>query len=39
MIKDISQKQLSIEEFRTPFHAKLLENNRGVQLSKVVPWE
>ena len=39
MIKYISQKQLSIEEFRTPFHAKLLENNRWVQLSKVVPWD
>ena len=39
MIKYISQKQLSIAEFRTPFHAKLLENNRWVQLSKVVPWD
>lgn len=39
MIKYISQKQLSIEEFRTPFHAKLLEDNRWVQLSKVVPWD
>lgn len=39
MIKYISQKQLSIEEFRTPFHAKLLEDNRWVQLSRVVPWD
>jgi hypothetical protein len=39
MIKYISQKQLSIEEFRTPFHAKLREDNRWVQLSKVVPWD
>ena len=39
MIKYISQKQLSIEEFRTPFHAKLREDNRWVQLSKAVPWD
>ena len=39
MIKYISQNQLSIEEFRTPFHAKLLEDNRWVLLSKVVPWD
>jgi IS5 family transposase len=39
MIKYISQNQLSIEEFKTPFQAKLLEDNRWVQLSKVVPWD
>jgi len=39
MIKYISQNQLSIEEFKTPFQAKLLEDNRWVQLSKIVPWD
>lgn len=39
MIKYISQNQLSIEEFKTPFQAKLLADNRWVQLSKVVPWD
>jgi len=39
MIKYVSQNQLSIEEFRTPFQARLLEDNRWVQLSKVVPWD
>jgi hypothetical protein len=34
MIRYTSEKQLSIEEFKTPFHAKLLESNRWVQLSK-----
>jgi len=39
MIKYTSERQLSIEEFKTPFQAKLLESNRWVQLSKVVPWD
>lgn len=39
MIKYTSENQLSIEEFKTPFHAKLLEDNRWVKLSKVVPWD
>jgi len=39
MIRYTSEKQLSIEEFKTPFQAKLLEENRWVQLSKVVPWD
>lgn len=39
MIKYISQNQLSIEEFKTPFQAKLLADNRWVQLSKIVPWD
>jgi len=39
MIKYISQNQLSIEEFKTPFQARLLEDNRWVQLSKIVPWD
>ena len=39
MIKYTSENQLSIEEFKTPFQAKLLESNRWVQLSRVVPWD
>lgn len=39
MVKYISERQLSIEEFKTPFQAKLLPDNRWVQLSKVVPWD
>jgi hypothetical protein len=39
MIKYISENQLSIEEFKTPFQAKLNPDNRWVQLSKVVPWD
>jgi IS5 family transposase len=39
MIKYVSQNQLSIEEFKTPFQARLLEDNRWVQLSKIVPWD
>ena len=39
MIKYTSEHQLSIEEFKTPFQAKLLADNRWVQLSKIVPWD
>lgn len=39
MIKYTSERQISIEEFKTPFQARLLENNRWVQLSKIVPWD
>ena len=39
MIKYTSERQLSIEEFKTPFQAKLLADNRWVQLSKIVPWD
>jgi len=38
MIQYISEKQLSIEEFETPFEGSLLPGNRWVKLSKVVPW-
>lgn len=39
MIEYISENQLSIEEFSTPFEGSLLADNRWVQLSKVVPWD
>ena len=39
MIRYISEKQLSIEEFKTPFQAKLSAENRWVKLSRVVPWD
>jgi hypothetical protein len=39
MIKYVSVKQLSIEEFETPFENSLSEGNRWVQLSKIVPWD
>jgi IS5 family transposase len=39
MIRYISEKQLSIEEFKTPFQAKLSANNRWVKLAQVVPWD
>src|SRR5690606_38291221 len=39
MIRYKSSRQLSISEFKMPFEAKLDENNRGVVLSKIVPWE
>ncbi len=39
MIKYISEKQLSISEFKTPFLTDLNPDNRWVKLSQVVPWE
>jgi transposase, IS5 family len=30
---------LTIEEFKTPFQASLLSDNRWVKLSKAVPWD
>lgn len=39
MVRYTSEKQLSIEEFRTPFQAKLSPQNRWVKLSQVVPWD
>ncbi|MCF6307522.1 MAG: transposase [Flavobacteriaceae bacterium] len=39
MIQYISQRQLRIEEFETPFEGSLLPDNRWVKLSKVVPWD
>jgi transposase, IS5 family len=39
MVRYISEKQLTIEEFKTPFQAKLSPENRWVKLSQVVPWD
>jgi transposase, IS5 family len=39
MVRYTSENQLSIEEFKTPFQAKLRADNRWVRLSKVVPWD
>ena len=39
MINYISENQLSIEEFKTPFETSLLGDNRWVELCKVVPWD
>lgn len=39
MTQYISEKQLSIEAFETPFEGALLPDNRWVKLSKVVPWD
>jgi len=39
MIDYISEKQLSIEDFKTPFHNSLSPDNRWVKLSEVVPWD
>ncbi len=39
MVRYISENQLSIEEFKTPFQAKLSADNRWVKLSQVVPWD
>lgn len=39
MVRYNSESQLSIEEFKTPFQARLLANNRWVKLSKIVPWD
>ena len=39
MIKYISENQLSIEEFKTPFQARLSADNRWVKLSQAVPWD
>ena len=39
MVRYTSDKQLTIEEFKTPFQARLSAENRWVKLSKVVPWD
>ena len=39
MVRYVSEKQLTIEEFKTPFQAKLSADNRWVKLSKAVPWD
>src|SRR4030066_1158041 len=39
MVKYNSDRQLTIEEVKTPFQTSLLADNRWVKLSKVVPWD
>ena len=39
MVKYTSERQLSIEEFKTPFQATLLADNKWITLSKIVPWD
>ncbi len=39
MIRAISQKQLPLSEFKTPFEATMDENNRWVKLAQVIPWD
>ena len=39
MIKYVSERQLTFEEFKTPFQAKLSAENRWVKLSQAVPWD
>ena len=39
MVRYTSEKQLSIEEFKTPFRANLSADNRWVKLAQVVPWD
>jgi len=39
MTSYISEKQLTIEGFETPFHNKLNPNNRWVKLKSIVPWD
>ena len=39
MIDYISENQISIKEFETPFEVSLLADNRWVKLSKIVPWD
>lgn len=39
MINYISENQLSIEDFKTPFQTDLLSDNRWVALSSIVPWD
>ena len=38
MVKYNSERQLTIEEFKTPFQTSLLADNGWGKLSKVVPW-
>ena len=39
MIKYTSAKQLSIEEFKTPFYYGLDKNNRWARLAQQIPWD
>ncbi len=39
MVKYDSDRQLTIEEFKTPFQSSLMADNRWVKLSQLVPWD
>ena len=39
MVRENNPKQLSIQEFKTPFYRGLDKNNRWVSLAQVLPWE
>lgn len=39
MIRYTSQKQIEIEEFKTPLETKLSRENRWVKLAKALPWD
>ena len=39
MVKYTSTRQLSIEEFKTPFYFGLDKNNRWVRLAGQIPWD
>ncbi len=39
MIRYISEKQLPLSGFKTPFEVSLNENNRWVKLAQVIPWD
>ena len=39
MLKYCSTRQISIEEFKTPFQMGLDPNNRWVHLSRIIPWD
>jgi len=39
MIRYISEKQLPLSGFETPFEVSLDENNRWVKLAQVIPWD
>ena len=39
MIRYKSKKQITIEEFKTPFEIKLDKENRWAKLSEMIPWD
>ena len=39
MIRYKSTKQITIEEFKTPFEIKLDRENRWVKLADMIPWD
>jgi hypothetical protein len=39
MIRCKSNKQITIEEFKTPFEIKLDKENRWAKLSEMIPWD